>query len=609
MALLLGAPTRYHVSPTGDDLQVGSRTEPWRTLNRASRFPFSTGDALLLERNGTWVDDPLVIIKARGLLLGAYGNETLPRPLIQLGRSVTEWTACASLMDVDQLTVQSLHVSGCADGLVLRAPTGTNATNVAVIDTFFRDIRTPFLSYNPANPGWARSIWLAGGHFKNLTVRNNFAARIDVFFSSSANVVGMALTANTVQQCSGNCYNLGAGVDMVLRDSVLLRDMSTRLFLYGTTDIIVGGLRGNNSVINNDFNARGEYQGGPDGCAFDFETAASGFVVSGNTFYRSWGAGIMIFGHESSSQGIRISENTFAYAGCVQNRGDRGGIAVVCPNGHKPSGLIRKNHFFTCGDGTPAIYVNPAVQGCADNLTLVGNLIDQGPLPVAMPQVSLNPPPPTSSATSGVLPFVAVTKTDGATLRYTLDGSRPTEYSPVVPEKGVHLPWPSAAVAINVRGFKTGMLPSVTNGLILELNYGMGRMAHTAHPGNGHANGMLDSVRVESRAAVLVSGWVVDTAHAAGWSPVAVVVRVDDEPVAAAVANEPRPDLPKAKVAPNAEHGFSIHLNTNVSARLSSGSHSISVAAVGSPSTEQPFLLRGSPICVCNGAICPCGPL
>ena len=52
------------------------------------------------------------------------------------------------------------------------------------------------------------------------------------------------LRRNTVQQCSGNCYSLGGGVGLLMENSVFLRDMSTRLFMYGTTDIIVGGLRG-----------------------------------------------------------------------------------------------------------------------------------------------------------------------------------------------------------------------------------------------------------------------------------------------------------------------------------------------------------------------------
>jgi hypothetical protein len=53
--LVAGAPT-YHVSTTGDDSHDGSLTQPWRTLGRASRFPFSPGDALYLERNGTFVE-------------------------------------------------------------------------------------------------------------------------------------------------------------------------------------------------------------------------------------------------------------------------------------------------------------------------------------------------------------------------------------------------------------------------------------------------------------------------------------------------------------------------------------------------------------------------
>merc|ERR1712232_370227 len=96
---------------------------------------------------------------------------------------------------------------------------------------------------------------------------------------------------------------------------------------------------------------------------------------------------------------------------------------------------------------------------------------------VEMPQVSFNPPPPSCTDVSGTYPVTGVTRTDGATIRYTLDGSRPTESSPEVPVHGVKLPWPSPAVAINMRAFKPGARPSVTNGAILELDYILGREA------------------------------------------------------------------------------------------------------------------------------------
>ena len=54
--------------------------------------------------------------------------------------------------------------------------------------------------------------------------------------------------------------------------------------MYGTTDVIIGTVSGNNSIVNTDFNTRGEMQPGPDGCAVDFETSASGFLLRGNTF-------------------------------------------------------------------------------------------------------------------------------------------------------------------------------------------------------------------------------------------------------------------------------------------------------------------------------------
>eukprot|EP00730_Choanoeca_flexa_P006543 TRINITY_DN12170_c0_g1_i4.p4 TRINITY_DN12170_c0_g1~~TRINITY_DN12170_c0_g1_i4.p4 ORF type:complete len:123 (+),score=8.69 TRINITY_DN12170_c0_g1_i4:998-1366(+) len=63
---------------------------------------------------------------------------------------------------------------------------------------------------------------------------------------------------------------------MIMNNSVFVRDTPHNLFLYGTTDIIVGTVSGRNMVINTDFNQRGEFSGGPDGCALDFETSATG---------------------------------------------------------------------------------------------------------------------------------------------------------------------------------------------------------------------------------------------------------------------------------------------------------------------------------------------
>jgi hypothetical protein len=606
--------TTYFVSPWGSDAAPGITTDkPLLTLSAASR-KLIAGDTLLLLRGGAWLDQTLTSVAA-GLTIGAYGDPGAPLPLIQHGRTLNTGPerACAAFMEANGLSVSDLHLSGCSGGLRIGGLTAGNATDVLVQRVFFADIRTPFLVYSPPSPAWAVALSLTGGQFRNLTVRNCFAVRIDVFFSSKAHVTGMHLDSNTVQQCSGNCYSLGSGVDLLMQDSVFLRDMSTRLFMYGTTDIIVGGLRGSNAVVNTDFNGRGEYQGGPDGCAFDFETGATGFEISGNYFSRSWGAGIMIFGHSQTSHGIKLTDNVFESTGCVQNRNDKGGIAVMCPGGHKPDGLIANNSFFTCPN-VSAIFVNPGVPGCADNMVLRNNSIVAAASPrarlVAMPQVSFNPPAPTSNASSGIYNVIGACKTQGAIIRYTLDGSRPSDKSPILPlPMGINLPWPGPALIVNMRAFKVGWLPSVTNGAVMELNYGLGRMAAATErtPWRlGELRGRLDFHGLDN-SNITLRGWVVDPLLPKNGSmPVTVVISVDGRPVLSQLANEPRPDLVTAGVAPDPEHGFVACLpKSATTALMGPGKHVLDVHAIGGPNCPSPARLpEFSEVMVCDGKLC-----
>ena len=309
----------YYVSPEGSDTNDGkSENKPWLTLSsletqQAFASVVSESVTILIRRNATYVNDPLRLNVENihgSVFLGAYGDPSLPRPLLIQGRGLNVLKmACVTVSGISSFGVEvdNLYLSGCAQGLVLQASAAAVAKNVRVSNSIFSDIRTPLLRYTPPNPAWANAIKVASGNFQNLTIVNNVASRIDVFFSSTAYINTMHLNGNTVQQCNGNCYSFGQGIGLTMENSVLLRDMSTRLFMYGTTDVIIGGLRGDNQLINNDFNQRGEYQGGPDGCAFDFETSADGFLVSGNIFSRSWGAGIMIFGHDVLVQAHRSS--------------------------------------------------------------------------------------------------------------------------------------------------------------------------------------------------------------------------------------------------------------------------------------------------------------
>lgn len=205
----------------------------------------SPGDALLLARNNTWLDDPLVITSCSGCTIGAYGDASLPRPLIQLPRSTMQLSTCLYVgVTGSNVVVQDIHVAGCSTGIAVNSvgssDAGTPVSNIMVQRCFVRDIRGPFRSYSPPNPAWANGISILSANNEpvyNVTIQNNIGLRLDMFYGSGASFVnGLVLASNTVAQCGGNCVAMYAH-DMVMRDSVFLRDTPATLFLYGTTDV------------------------------------------------------------------------------------------------------------------------------------------------------------------------------------------------------------------------------------------------------------------------------------------------------------------------------------------------------------------------------------
>jgi hypothetical protein len=449
----------------------------------------------------------------------------------------------------------------------------------------------------PADPGGASAAAVS-----QLTISHTIGIRLDTFFQTvgGASVNGLVLRSNTVARCGGNCVGMEAA-DMHMLSSVFLRDTPEDLFLYGTTDVIIGTVSGNNSIEDTDFNSRGEYEAGPDGCAVDFETSASGFTLSGNTFYRSWGAGVMVFGHATTSHGLLFTDNSFVYAGCIQPRGDRAGIALMCPGGSKPSGTVSNNRFLTC-PSAPAIFANPSVPGCAANVTLTNNQIDGTLQVVDQPQLSFNPPSPDSTNPTPTIPVIVFCTTPNATLRYTTDGSRPSATSPVFPTNGIPLVWPGPNVAVNVRGFRAGFMPSVTNGVIVE------RRRYVSRVGTA-MRGSFDILAPAPAPAhgVAVGGWAVDPALSGGGvPPVTILVSAGGKLLASIVANEPRPDLVKAKVAPNPEHGFTGTLNASILATLK-GKHVVTLSVIDTRNAAPGLAADwATPRCLCDGTPCAC---
>ena len=231
----------YVDSELGSDFNSGASPEnALSSLERAAAAANSNtgiaGVTLRLVRGGIWLNDPLLVAKKDGgpITVESYGPTSLPHPLLQQSRGLSDagGTPCLHITapKATSSSVRGLHFSGCGRGVVIAGNADPTAplANVAITGNIFQDIRTPFLRYSPPNPAWAPAILLDGGHFSNLTVKNNAAVRIDVFFQSNANTTTMHLDANTVSECSGNCYGFGLGVGLIMSNSVLLRDMSTR---------------------------------------------------------------------------------------------------------------------------------------------------------------------------------------------------------------------------------------------------------------------------------------------------------------------------------------------------------------------------------------------
>ena len=179
---------------------------------------------------------------------------------------------------------------------------------------------------------------------EGVSVRNNVFTSSDTVYANSlptvrfpqtqwtrAFVRGLDIDGNAIVNCSMNNVFLDTTTAVTVRRNVFLRNAPHRLFTAGTTDIIVGTLNASDSIVDNELGYRGEFQpGGPDGCAIDLETAPDGVLIARNYIHRSYGAGLMVFGHQNQApRNIRVVNNTFLWAGCNQTRGDHGGISFM----------------------------------------------------------------------------------------------------------------------------------------------------------------------------------------------------------------------------------------------------------------------------------------
>ncbi|EDQ86562.1 uncharacterized protein MONBRDRAFT_28151 [Monosiga brevicollis MX1] len=378
-------------------------------------------------------------------------------------------TYCLTFVNCGNITVENLHFGGCSTAIHFLFGANIVRSDFLVQNNYFRDHQVPPDAYNPQSGFWSRTIdfsSMAVATVYNATIQHNAANRIDAFFDTvNVGLVNLVLQANTLHHCGGNCV-IVRGENSLVDGNVFSYDQPQRMFLHGTTDIMLGPVHGSTVISNNVFVRRGEYEGSPDGCGIDFEVASVGVQVLNNLFYQPFASGVMIFGHGTTAQNFTLGGNAFVQAGCEAVRGDRAGVVFVCPGGAQPSGQLRDNVFQTCTNGVPAILEGQP--NCSSKVLRTNNTVTaQFPL-AATPHLEVFAPPMTSTDPTVLMLTNATSSDPLAAIRYTMDGSVPSSSSPLFPNSGLELPWPAEVLTINLRAFSDNRLPSVVGSAILE---------------------------------------------------------------------------------------------------------------------------------------------
>jgi hypothetical protein len=463
----------YISSSSGDDGAPGtSPAAPWRTLAHASSA--LSGGAVPPNSSLSLLRGDVFTLPT-GVSFGSLTSFTFTsfgalssRPvLLRPPASTTGPTL--TIDNSSSVSVQGLEFRGGEIGVAFTYAAGgvgaSEFAGVGVSDCHFEGIRG--LAYNASSGSWwGAAVALTAGRggvvVRDVNVVGNIVNGSDTFFKNEVPwsprlwtrvaLSGVTIARNAVTRNGYNVLFLDTVSHVSVTDNVFLGNTPLELFVAGTTDVIMGTLNASVSLSGNEFSRRGEFQpGGPDGCAIDFETNATGVSFVDNYVSRAFGAGVMVFGHvDGSNTGLVLERNRFLFNGCNQTRDDHGGIAFMRPGS---SGSLSSNTMATCAGVALLNDKNdPGLPGWAVENNTVDGTAGVTLVVAAPPDVATAP-----QADGGLLvtasPHASSTAVE---LRFTMDGSRPNADSPVFPESGFLLPAAWRSVAIFVKAFPLG---------------------------------------------------------------------------------------------------------------------------------------------------------
>ena len=475
-ALADARPTVYYVSQSnGDDGHDGQAAVfdgthgPWRTLAKATSVAYQPGDQLLLRCGDIWHET--LTLRGDGVAdspvtVTSYG--TGQRPLICGNRA--NYSACLIIDKASHYCIRDLEMESAqhairivVDSRATAAPAGYR-----IEDCFLHDIVGPtfpdltnkdvYTHNGLRDLGWAIFIDGLGSpepvRLKDLIVRHCVGLRTQAFFiqMGAVSLEDITFDGNTIAHSSFNSVYQAGARNFDITNCAFVYSYPWEYHPNGATQVLAGGLTADgavrNEVIGNEFGWAGDYPGCPDGCAYDFEGSTAGVTFQQNFIHDTFGESVL-FMPNCRHQDLLFDGNIFRNNVRFSPRWNM--EVTLFPN-NAGNGTFSNNVFFAL-PGKRIINSQPA------GFTFTNNVEQAAGTFVQMPLVT------DIAYAEGMRTYRLASQTEGAAIRYTLDGSLPGPSSTLY-SGPIAL---SRSGVLNAKAFKDGCYPSCVNCLGVEL--------------------------------------------------------------------------------------------------------------------------------------------
>ena len=484
-----GAPvTRYVSRSAGSDdcdglapLRSGGHG-PWRTLAKASSVTYGPGDRLLLKCGETW-NETLTLrgggTPAAPITVSAYGRGNRP----SICSSEPGVAPCVRLDKCAGMRIAGLEMADGRNAVRLDVDSRVSKEyrGITIEDCFFRHIANPLFpnvakreasQHNDLrNMGWAIYVngfdTPEGVQVEDLIVRNCVSLWAQGLYIHMGAVYAenVLFDSNSLVHSSYNSIYQAGARRFSIKNTVLVYGYPWDFHPNGATQVLAGGLLGDasspNEVVHNEFGWGGDYPGCPDGCAYDFEGATNGVVFRDNFMHNASGEPVLFMGGFVHKD-LVFDRNTFRNNVRFSPRWD---AYVTVTDSNTGSGAFTRNRFFI-QPGKRAFIAKPPSFTFADNDEKATGEF------AAMPLVTR------IAYSKGARTYALASKTPGAVIRFTTDGSLPDERSPIC-SRPIRL---TRSCAINAKTFRAGMNPSYVNSIAVDLRDAEGRGPLSVQP-------------------------------------------------------------------------------------------------------------------------------